>query len=111
MKRGLLMLLVCSACGGATAPPDEGLLDRERFTDVLLQAQLIEARVNHELMVDHRVGSPVAKYYDELFQKEGVSREQFERTFDHYAARPEELRAIYEEVIAELARRKDGPPR
>ena len=111
MTRALFVLLFCAACGSSAAPVEEGLLDRKHFIGILVEAQVIESRVNHELMVEHVTQVPVDRYYDELFRENGITREQFERTFDHYAGRPEELRRIYEEVIAELARRKDTPPR
>jgi hypothetical protein len=104
----LSLLVLFAACSTGDAPPAE-LLDRERFKMLLLEAQLIEARVNHELVVEHSSAVPTQRYYDELFEKEGVTREQFESTFRYYSARPEEMKLIYEEIVTELSVRKDAP--
>lgn len=85
------------------------ILGREQFKELLLQAQLIEARVNHELIVEHLSGVPADKYYAELFAEQGVSEEQFTATFQYYSDHPEEFKAIYEEIITELSFRKDQP--
>lgn len=107
MRTALLALLLSLAACGSKEDADKDILDREQFKEVLLQAQLIEARANHELVVEQFSKAPVAQYYKELFEKEGVTEEQFKATFDHYTSRPEELKAIYEEIITELSFRKD----
>lgn len=110
MRTGVLLLLLAAmACGPREKSPVD-LLDRERFKEVLLQAQLIEARVDHELIVEQAVRVPAQRYYDELFAEQGITEEQFANTFAYYAARPEELKAIYEEIVTELNYRKDLPP-
>ncbi|MBL8009067.1 MAG: hypothetical protein JNJ64_00560, partial [Flavobacteriales bacterium] len=48
----LLLLLSLSACTSGEAPAD--ILPRDRFVQVLAEAQLIEARVNREGTVEHR---------------------------------------------------------
>lgn len=104
--RVLLMAVLLAACGRQDAAP-EGLLSREKFTQVLTEAELIEARLNHEMVLEQRLDSPVKRYYAEMFAEQGVTEEEFRRTFDHYTQRPEELRAIWEDVLTELTRRKE----
>lgn len=103
----LCVLVLFAACTAGDSEAD--LIPRDKFRDVLLEAELIEARMNHELVVQPTGEVPTQRYYEELFTSQGVTKEQFERTFDHYARRPEELKAIYEEIITELSRRKDAP--
>lgn len=108
MKRAwIASLFLLLACGGEEARP-EGLLDRSKFKHVLMESQLIEARVNHEMVKEKRVDSPVQQYYDSLFAAEGVTEAEFKATFDFYTEHPEELKAIYEEIIVDLGRKKDG---
>lgn len=101
MRRLLPLLFVLSACSTAEAPPDD-LLDRAKFKQVLLGAQLVEARLNQEMVIEHRTDNPVEVYYTELFNKEGITREQFERTYRFYTEHPVEMKVIYEELIVEL---------
>lgn len=103
----LAVIVVLLGCAGEPPPPS-GVLDRAKFKEVLLEAQLIEARVTQEMVAEKRVDAPVLQYYDSLFASEGVTRDQFKASFDHYAQRPEELKAIYEEILVDLGRRKDG---
>ncbi len=99
--------VVLLACRSEPAPPG-GVLDRAKFKEVLLEAQLIEARITQEMVTEKRVDGPVLQYYDSLFAAQGITREEFTRTFDRYAARPEELKSVYEEILVDLGRRKDG---
>lgn len=99
------LLLALSACTPEGPPPD--VLPRDRFVTVLAEAQLIEARVNREGAVEHRSNERVDAYYTELFTRQGITREQFRRSFDHYAQDPAVLKDIYGDVIAELSKRKD----
>lgn len=115
MRRGrtpdLLIALWCvailAACG-PEPPPQEGLLPRGTFKEVLLQAQLLEAEAGFDQVFDTTDSAGVEQRYDTLFAKHTVSREAFEKTFHHYAQRPEELKAIYEEILTDLAKRRDS---
>lgn len=107
MRRLVFPVLLCCACGGNDATPQD-LLTRERFEQVLVDAQLVEARVNQELVIDHRTDMPIEKYYEEVFRKHGTTKEQFRRTFDWYTERPEELKALYEDVLIDLQHQADS---
>ncbi|MCW5899454.1 MAG: DUF4296 domain-containing protein [Flavobacteriales bacterium] len=97
-----------AACGGGGEPVPEGVLPRDKFKEVLLEAQLIEARVNHELSLGIHQTAPAKSYYEELFEAQGITEEAFKATFKYYSERPELLRPVYEEILTELGQRKDG---
>lgn len=101
------LLLACSS--DRTDTPD-GLLDREHFKQTLLKAQLIEARMNHELVITHVAGIPAEEYYAEMFKAQDTTKEQFQKTFTYYSEHPLEMKTIYEEIFVELSRRKDEQP-
>jgi Domain of unknown function (DUF4296) len=100
---GMLLLV---GCGQHEAPP-EGVLERDRFTEVLTGATLIEARMNHERTIEQSAAIPMDAYYAELFREEGTDSAQFALSFDHYAKDPLVMRAIYDDVIERLRLRKD----
>lgn len=100
----LFAMVACSA----PEPVPADLLPRDRFRDALLKAHLVEARLNHEMMVDKRMDMPAAQYYDTLFDQEGITREQFLHTFNWYADHPGDMKALYEEVLATLQHRADS---
>ena len=106
--RSLLLIapLVLFACG-EPEPVTEGLIDKSLFTELLAEATMIEARMNRELTTEAQVSIPVLRYYEDMFKEKGVTREAFERSFDHYAARPLEMKTIYDDVLTALRRQKD----
>ncbi len=102
--------VLLTACSFDRTAVPEGLLDREHFKQALLEAQLIEARMNHELVITHVAGIPAEEYYAEMFKAQGTTKEQFQKTFTYYSEHPVEMKAIYEEIFTELSRRKDEQP-
>lgn len=104
--RGIALLLLVACNTLADTPP--GLLEREKFTEVLMGAQLIEARMNHEMVIDKRADSPVKAYYDSLFVQKGITEEEFTLTFRYYSERPKDLKAIYETVLTRLGQAQDS---
>jgi hypothetical protein len=99
--RALLLLVLLAACSTVEAPPAD-LLDRTVFKRLLLRSHLVEARISQERVIEHRPDSRSEAYYAELFKDEGVTREQFDRTFRWYADHPADMRTLYEEVLTEL---------
>lgn len=86
----------------------EGLMERDDFKETLLDAQLIEARMNHEMILEQMKTMPVQKYYDELFEKHQITEDKFQKTFNYYTEHPDEMKEIYEEIMTELTLRKDN---
>ena len=102
----LLWVLGMAACSSSEEQPAD-LLPREKFTEVLLEAQLIEARVNHEAVIDKKADIPDKSYYAEMFKEQGVTKEAFKTTFNWYVAHPAELKDIYNDVLTDLQQRVD----
>lgn len=108
MKAGIaFLLLFLVACGGKEKSPS-GPLDRAKFEQVLMESLLIEARLNQELTVDQRANGPASADYDEMFKKQGVTKEEFRATYDAYMKQPEELKAVYQDVLNDLQQRADS---
>ncbi|HOZ40418.1 MAG: DUF4296 domain-containing protein [Flavobacteriales bacterium] len=105
----LILSIALIACEqGSMRPPE--VLAREPFTAVLCDLQLVEARINHELVVEPIGTIPSDRYAEEVFARNGVTKEEFRTSLAYYGARHEEMTAIYEDVITELTRRKDRSP-
>lgn len=105
-----LLLFCVFGCGPKVRERPADVLDRERFKTVLLEAQLIEARMNHELIVRHQNDIPAMDYYALMFTEQGTDKQTFERSFAYYSEDLEGMRAIYEEIFTELSHRKDEQP-
>jgi hypothetical protein len=103
------MFMLAIACGQEEERPAD-VLDGAVFKGLLVDAHLVEARVNREMTTDKRQDVPVKQYYTELFERKGVTPEAFQRTFQWYAEHPEELKAVYTDVLTELQQRSDTIP-
>jgi hypothetical protein len=106
MKRAILALAIgIVACEAATR--QEGILEQERFTEVLMGATLIEARINQEMTASPGDLPPMRAYYAELFAKHGTDSIEFRNSYDHYALRPEVMQLIYDDVVERLRMMRD----
>ncbi|MFZ1688555.1 MAG: DUF4296 domain-containing protein [Flavobacteriales bacterium] len=107
MKRALLFALVLTACSGQEPAPPADLIQRDAFVQVLADVQMIEARINHEMVVDQRTDSPAQRYYEELYAERKITKDLYARTYQWYVEHPEQMKAVYEDVLVELGRRKE----
>ncbi len=104
----LLLFLLLISCSQQIPQPPSDALPRDKFKRVLMESQLIEARLNHEMIIDKRLDTPVKTYYAEMFKQQGVSEEMFKKTFEWYAEHPEQLKPMYEEILVDLQHRTDS---
>ncbi len=93
-----------SSCGGKVVEEQpDNLIQKEIFTKMILELQLIEAHLN-EVRVDQSVIRDSANnYFQEIFEKHGTSFEDFHNTMNYYASQPEELQEIYDAVLESLS--------
>ncbi len=87
-------------------PMPEGLIPREKFVEVLVEVQLIEAIYNQNMVRNDDPRSRIARYYRETFEAFGISREEFTATYAWYYRHPHEMMDIYDEVVMLLTRRQ-----
>ena len=102
----LVLIVSIAACSSSEERP-AGLLARDKFTEVLLESQLIEARLNQDVVLDKRTDSVGKTYYTAMFKTQGVTEEAFKTTFDWYVRHPAELKDIYTDVLTDLQKRVD----
>lgn len=107
MKRWALIALMALGCAAGEAPPTD-LLDRTTFKRVLMEAQLIEARASHEVMTAENNAARAAEQYSELFRTEKITDARFRKTFDWYTQHPDQLKALYEEILVDLQHAADS---
>jgi hypothetical protein len=106
-KSVALILLLLAACSEPPPVPPPDLIPRDRFVQVMADVQVIEARINHEMVVDQRTDGPAQRYYDDLYAEHGISKEQYARTYQWYTEHPLQMKALYEDVLTELGKRKE----
>lgn len=103
----ILGLIGLSGCTGPQQQPPADLIPRDSFVQVLADVHVIEARISHEMVVDQRTDSPAQRYYDEMYAERGITKEQYAKTYTWYTEHPEVMKALYDEVLQELGKRKE----
>ena len=91
----LVGLSSCQSEGGDDAPPP---LDQETFVPVLLDMQILEATYKQRVVQRANKDSLMSHNYAFIFNKHGITRDQFEQSYNYWTKRPEEMRLIYEEI-------------
>lgn len=109
MKRlatALLISLILSACGGREKPV-QAPLDHATFSRVLAGALLMEARRGEEVRIPVQQ-APDLSGYRELFDREGVSQDDFKATYEAYLQQPERLKEVYQDALEQLQWQADS---
>jgi hypothetical protein len=104
-----ILFLICfmfTGCSDGVFSSEVPTLKENNFIDVYEQVLFLE---NY---YQAKYGAPIAyknaldKSCQKVFLKHQVSREDYEKTYDYYAHRPEKMKYINEQVIARLNKRK-----
>lgn len=103
---GIAVLLIFSGCRSgrkdkATMPPP-GIIPADTMVQILVDIHLIEAslKVKHAKKEENERFTEY--YYDQLFEKHNINREQFDQSIEYYERDAEMIDKIYERVITEL---------
>lgn len=108
MKRALLiffsvLLFSCEAEKKEAIPTavPEHVVPEEIMVDVLVDLHMIEASLSLKMMEDHGVARDTSEFYNP-YKKHNITRKAFEESFLYYANQPQQLNAMYEEVLNRL---------
>ncbi len=101
----LALILAIASCGEpeVEVAPD-GLLDKDKFTEVMVDVQLVEGMKVHKLGPKREKSPDMEAMYANIFAKYDITQEGFDATYDYYKARPEEMELIYEQVLDSLSK-------
>jgi len=101
----LALIIFMSGCGDpdVEVAPD-GLLDKDKFTEVMVDVQLVEGMKVHKLGPKREKSPDMEAMYANIFAKYEINQEDFDATYDYYKSRPEEMELIYEQVLDSLSK-------
>ena len=94
-----LFLLLLPSC---TPPLPPDIWEKEQMTEFLIEAQLIEAKVDAKELPKKQKDSLYACFYEELFASYNTTREIWQKNIQYYRDKPEEMDEIYKEVVSRL---------
>ncbi len=101
----IIALAGCTHDAGEPAPKGK-MLPAEVMIEVLADAHVAEAALQN--IHGPRRDSLATRYYSQIFAIHGITRADFEYTYDRMRQQPELLDEIYGEVMARLDRFRAG---
>ena len=111
MNTRILTALLCAVLlwGAACSNKDQtpaGVLQPAAMQAVLKDLYLIDAVNANRLLADTSLNPLLEnkKYFDQVFALHKISREQFLRSYDYYAGRPDVFRKVTDSLLAEMNR-------
>ncbi|MRG48112.1 DUF4296 domain-containing protein [Chitinophaga sp. SYP-B3965] len=106
---GVFLLSLLFACGQADRVP-KGVLPKDKMRDVLLDMNYAEVFGRDQGIDTARIADSVReqnvkRYYVQILQLHGLSREEFQHSYKYYEYHPDKLEEIYKEM-QEIVKRK-----
>ena len=98
----LLALWALTACVDKSVQVPEGYIPKEKMVDIMVDIHLVEGARSGTLLLGDTNKLP--DYYARIYEKYGLTEAEFKTNFDWYTQHPQELKAVYEEVIVELSK-------
>lgn len=84
-------------------------MPKDSMVSALVDMHIIEgAKTGNKIMGD-TVKADL--YFAKMYQKYGVSKEEFEESYDYYSERPEVMNDLYRQAIERLNQIQVEPPR
>ena len=78
------------------------ILPKDKMAALMLDIHLLEATMNTNIMKTEFL--PAAPLHTDIFKKNGVSKKQFDDSFDFYAKHPELFSEVYQVVLDDLSK-------
>lgn len=82
------------------------MMDEKKFIKVYEEVLVLENYYQTKFGVPSSYKNALENSCQKVFIKHKVSKQDFEKSFDYYAHRPEKLKSINEQVIASLNKKK-----
>ncbi|MBL4651327.1 MAG: DUF4296 domain-containing protein [Flavobacteriales bacterium] len=103
----VLILFVSSLFFGCaeekTRTKPASVLTGAEMVAILTDIQLIEGAVSKKIIDRNASQKESPIYYEKVFEKHEITRQQFSESIAYYSEKPEELQIIYEKVLVELS--------
>jgi len=96
---GLLVILFVG-CASPEVKIPENILTQEQMMPILVDIHVIEGARNGSIMLGDTNG--IEDYYAKVYEKYGITEDQFKSSFAFYSDNPTVFIPIYEEVLDSL---------
>ncbi len=98
-----ILVITMAACGiiGSDNPCKKHI-DKKTMTDLLTEVFLLEAHISHQQAISN-IRDSLPHLYGGLFQKYGVTADEFEKAFECYMLDRELMNIVFDEVLSNIS--------
>ncbi|HCP41642.1 MAG TPA: hypothetical protein DIT65_07595 [Cryomorphaceae bacterium] len=93
-------LLTFTACGSKEVPVPEHVISEKQMVPILVDVHIVEGARNGVLILGDT--NDIEDYYAKVYEKHGITENDFKRSFKFYNSEPELFIPIYEKVLDSL---------
>ena len=105
MFRTLLFVFLFFSCN--TTTNDNGIISNDKFTKIIIDIHLIEAKFENQKLKDKFKANAILKNdYDSIFDLHNITYEDFQKSLKHYSLENNELEVIYSKALEEIKKEK-----
>jgi len=111
-KIRLILILVavfsvgCAETEAPEAPPN--LIEESKLERILVDLHITDAVISEKKYRKKEKGVQPSAYYNALFEKHGITKEQFQNSMAYYAKMPSRLDKIYDDVLNRLYEQEEA---
>ncbi len=102
----IFMASVLASCSEKKVEVPVDILSNEKMIAVLTDVEIAEAAKNQHVLMGDTIADFTAASFKFIFDKHKVNAADFQRSMDWYAAHPDMLNKIYEEVVNSLSKKQ-----
>lgn len=104
----LFLVFTLASCGENEAPIEipANILPKEKMVQVLTDVHLAEADASLRTLPDSTSKTPIS--FQKIFDKDSITKQQYEESLAFYVDHPVLLDSIYVQVLNELSKRQAG---
>jgi hypothetical protein len=102
MQRWLIFIFIPLAIACSDNSNSKKELSKDKMLNVLTDIQLTESANGFYASKNDSAMRKMAGYYAEIFQRNKVTAEQYEHTYNYYLRHPDEMDSLYQELLNRL---------
>jgi hypothetical protein len=101
----IVIFLISGCSSHPKGPPGKGIMNKNSFVDLLVDIHFYEGvySATEGITSYHPdMSHDTVDYYQGIFEKHGVTREEFQKSLNYYSYSPSQFERLYTRVIDEL---------
>ena|ERR1700761_7185548 len=102
-----LVSMFLAACGGDNKIPAD-IIDPKVMVNLLTEVHIVDGRLYNYTQTPDTLRKYGAQKYLSLFKKYRTDSLQFRKSLQYYSTKPDELLAIYDQIIVNLKAKTDS---